>query len=431
MLYNFSLGKEKISLELPEDVVVYRSGFPAKQKPTQELFLQALNSPIDSESLADLVKNRKPGNVVIVVSDITRPIPYKDFLPVFIRELIRYGVNAGDIIILIATGMHRPSTEKERVLILGEEVVSEYQVIDHVAEDESSLVTLPSRSYSGNEIKLNKIYMEAGLKIVTGLVEPHFMAGFSGGRKSICPGLAALKTVQNFHGYNFLSDANARNGNLDGNPCHLEALSVAKTAGCDLNINIILNNKKDITAFFIGELERSHEQAVKNVSEFTCTEIPVKADLVITSSGGFPLDTTFYQCVKGFVSATPAVKHGGKIVAFGSCTEGIGSKSYTGIMKKYADDHTRFIKDISAAEKVEKDQWQFQMHCRTLDSIKVENLIFLTPNLNEQELSQLNVNGKQLDVASIQKYIQQLIQQAIANQQKIAVFPDGPYAIPV
>jgi lactate racemase len=431
MQYKLSIGNDKISLELPENTVVYRSGFPEKHNSTEELFFRALENLIESEKLGQIVSNRKPGNAVIVVSDITRPIPYKDFLPAFIERLIENGIKTDEIIILIATGMHRTSTEEERVIILGEEVVTKYKVIDHVAEDESSLVTLPGKTHSGKEIKLNKIYVEAGLKIVTGLVEPHFMAGFSGGRKAICPGLAALKTIQNFHGYKFLSNENARNGNLNGNPCHIEALSVAKTVGCDLNINIVLNDKKDITAFFIGELEKSHEQAVEYVSKYTCTKVPVEVDLVITSSGGFPLDTTFYQCVKGFVSATPAVKKGGKLIAFGSCTEGIGSKSYTGIMKRYAGDYAQFNKDISNSNKVEKDQWQFQMHCKTLNKVNVDDLIFLTPNLNKQELKMLNVNGIQMRINSIQKYIQVLINEAVNSQQKIAVFPDGPYAIPV
>jgi hypothetical protein len=273
--------------------------------------------------------------------------------------------------------------------------------------------------------------VQAGFRLITGLVEPHFMAGSSGGRKAVCPGLAALETVRRFHGQAFLADPRARNGRLEGNPLHAEALSVARQAGVDFSLNVVLNGRKQVVAAFAGSLEPAHEEACRFVRQCACPRVERPADVAITSSGGYPLDATFYQCVKGFVSALPAVRPGGTVLAFGGCSEGIGSPEYRATMARYAGDWRAFLRDIRDEGMFVKDQWQFQMHCRALERVGVAGLHFLTPGLDAATLSALNVSPHPVAPDQVAAELARLMRAAVAGGASLAVFPEGPYCAPV
>ena len=253
------------------------------------------------------------------------------------------------------------------------------------------------------------------------------MAGFSGGRKAICPGLVGLDAVQKFHGFSFLSHPNASAAILNDNPCHEENTSIARMCPPDYAINIVLDTKKDINAVISGELFASHHGAVEYVKAACCPVVQEPADVVVTSSGGYPLDTTFYQCVKGFVGCLPAVKNQGEILSFGSCSEGIGSPEYTAIMKKYSGNYSRFIEDIKDGPSFIKDQWEFQMHIRALEKIGQQNLHFFTSGIPADELSLLSVNPHYAPASEIKKQLQNQIDLAVRAQKRIGVFPEGPY----
>jgi lactate racemase len=327
--------------------------------------------------------------------------------------------------------MHRPSTEKERVEMMGKEIAERYLVVDHKAENENELVKIEGQSRGGADVFLNKHYVNAGFRIVTGLVEPHFMAGFSGGRKSVCPGLVSLSAVKNFHGYDFLSDTGARNGNLENNPCHEESVSIEKLCPADFSIHIVQDNLKNINKVFSGDITKAHQAAVEYVKKACCREVKEHADLVLTSCGGYPLDATFYQCVKGFVSCLPAVRTKGEIIAFGSCSEGTGSMEYGDTMKKYAGRHNEFLEHIKKSDIVVKDQWQFQMHARALSKISKQNLYFFTSGITKEELKMFSVNPQSVNEAQIQPFIQDIIKVYARMGKKIAAFPEGPYCAPV
>ncbi len=424
-------GTEKIHLVFPGNTLVYQSEYLPVTKPASQILMDSLVHPVESPPLQDLIRKRKPGKVVIVVSDITRPIPYADFLPQLLTLIEKEGVKRDEIVILIATGMHRPSTTAENLKMFGEEVVRNYRIVNHECENEGELQELEGLSWSGSAVKLNRHYAEAGFKIVTGLVEPHFMAGFSGGRKAICPGLVSLSAVQKFHGYQFLSHPNATNGVLDENPCHLENSSIARMCPPDFAINIVLDNHKKVNAVFSGELFESHLKAVDYVRSACCPVVDEPADLVVTSCGGYPLDATFYQCVKGFVNCIPAVKFKGEVIAAGGCAEGIGSKEYASLMKKYSGHHHQFIEDIQSNRFFIKDQWQLQMHLRILEKVGQQNLHFYTSAIPDEELAYLSVNPHSLPAGHITGAIQDLIDKAIIEKKRIAVFPEGPYCSPV
>lgn len=431
MKVKFLYGRGEIELSIPDDSIIYNSSFPGKDKSDSTLVLESVRKPVGSKPLAELLRNHGKGKVAIVVSDITRPIPYNRFLPELLREIESANVSKADIEIIVATGMHRPSTKEERIEMFGKEIAETYPIIDHNAESESDLVELTGKSWSGNKVKINRHFAEAGFKITTGLVEPHFMAGFSGGRKAVCPGLSSLETVRKFHGYEFLSNLLACNGNLEGNPCHLESLSVAELAKVDFSLNVVLNNERQLVRAFAGGLGEAHSAACEFVSSCSCPKVGTEADLAITSCGGYPLDATFYQCVKGIVSCLPAVKRGGTAISFGSCLEGVGSKEYQGIMEKYSGRWKDFLKDIQSSPEFIKDQWEMQMHCRALEKLGQENLYFISDGLPKRTIGRLSINGVCANNRKVQKSVQAILDGILKKGMKTAVFPEGPYCAPI
>lgn len=430
MHVSFRCGRKVVSVDVPDDAIVYESRFPAPT-PAAQLVAAALDKPVDSLPLKEALGARADGDVVIVVSDVTRPIPYAEFLPQMMAAVESAGVPREEILILIATGMHRPSTEEERVEMFGPDIVERYRIVDHAADDPGDLVALSGKSWSGSAVRLNRRYVEAGFRIVTGLVEPHFMAGFSGGRKAIFPGLTALDSICKFHSYEFLADSRARNGILDGNPCHLESLSAARLAGVDFSLNIVLNNDRETVAAFAGELEGAHREACAFVRDCAIRPVEQSADIVLTSCGGYPLDTTFYQCVKGMVSCLPALRDGGTVVAFGGCSEGVGSPEYTETLTKYSGRWREFLTDIQRPGPFIKDQWQFQMQCLALEKAGEGNLIFVTDGLDQGQLDTLSVNGQTAGQGEVGQVLSEIMHRQSYQGKQVAVFPEGPYCAPV
>jgi len=431
MQINLKYGRGIVPVNVPDDSIIYNSNYPKNTKSAEEIFKDALLEPSKGFFLNNALSKRKKGKVVIVVSDFTRPIPYKGILPLLLEEIEEASVKKEDILILIATGMHRGSSLSERVEMFGEKIVNNYKIIDHNAEDETNLKMLAGHSWSGLSVSLNKHYIEAGFRIVTGLVEPHFMAGFSGGRKSVCPGIVSLDAVKNFHGFDFLDHPNAKTACLKDNPLHEEALSVAHLAPADYAVHIVLDEQKTVNNIICGDLFHAHEEAIEYVKACCCPVVEKEADLVLTSSGGYPLDATFYQCVKGIVNTLPAVKGKGTIVCMGNCSEGIGSKEYAEIMRKYSGQSEKFIKDISKRQIFIKDQWEFQVHIRALRKLGEENIHFFTSGIEQNELKSLSVNPHAHPEKDIQQKVQMMIDEYIANKGVIAVLPEGPYCSPI
>ena len=234
--------------------------------------------------------------------------------------------------------------------------------------------------------------------------------------------------MQNFHGYEFLASEKACNGNLEGNPLHEEALSVAKAIGVDFCVNVILNENRNVIKAFAGDIDSAHIAACDFVIGCACPTVTETADVVLTSSGGYPLDSTFYQCVKGMVSCLPAIKPGGIIISFAGCSECIGSPHYIDTMSEYEGNWKGFIEDIKGGLFI-KDQWQYQMHCRTLEKVSQENLLFITDGLKQNDLNNLSVNGS--SVLNVQRKVQELVDKFVSEGKKIAVFPEGPYCGPL
>jgi len=424
-------GHGTVTVPLPPGADVYSAGHPEPTLPADELVMRAVAEPTGTPPLPEALDRRRPGEVVVVVSDVTRPIPYRSFLPRLLSTCERAGVARNDIVILVATGMHRASTPAERAGMFGPAIADSYRIVDHDADDEASLADLPAPSRSGVRVRLDRRYLAAGFRLVTGLVEPHFMAGFSGGRKTICPGLASLDTVRNFHGAAFLADPNARNGNLEENPLHLEALSVARLAPPDFTLNVVLDPAGRVCRAFAGALEPAHDAACDFVRSYACRTVRRQADVVLTSSGGHPLDATFYQCVKGFVSCLPAVKVDGTIIAVGACAEGVGGPEYRGIMERYSGRWREFLSRIREPGVLVRDQWQFQMHTRTLERVGESRIHFVTDGLPAEVLGRLSVSGHAVPAGGVEAATRRLLDDLLAPGASLAVFPEGPYYAPL
>jgi len=310
--------------------------------------------------------------------------------------------------------------------LVGEDILRRYRVLDHRADDRDSLV----RVSDDPPVLVNKIFAAADFRIVTGLIEPHFMAGYSGGRKGVCPALVDLQTLQRFHGYATLSDARAINGNLEGNPCHAESLRIARKVGVDFLVNVAINGQRKLCGVYAGEMEAAHQAGMADVQRWTSAVVPRPFDVVITCGGGYPLDQTFYQTVKGMVTALPACHAQTTLMVLADCQEGIGSDSYAQVMLKWSNRWREFLEHISQSPEVRKDQWQAQMHCRVLEIISQPRLLMATDALPRQTLEKLWVTPMEGDGTAPQR-LQQALDRCLRERPgaTVAVIPDGPYTL--
>jgi len=428
-------GRARLDLIVPDGSRIIQSPPVEPLSNPAGWIVQALERPIDSEPLGKLAaKLSRQARVVVVISDITRPVPNQMLLEPVLAKLTAAGVEKQRITILIATGMHRTSTSEEKIELVGEKIARSYRLVDHCADDPQSLVALEVSTPHGQQVWIDKEYFQADFKIITGFIEPHMMAGYSGGRKAICPGLVNLETIRQFHGPDLLENPNTRAGVLDSNPCHQEALAVARAAGVDFMLNVIINPDKEILAVFAGDSERAHAQGVDWIEQH-CTIADVGLyDIVVTCGGGYPLDATFYQAVKGMVFAEPVIKPGGTMVIASSCSEGIGSDEYKQLLFQYSHSWEEFMRDIFSREQVQRDQWELQVQCRVLNKIGKSNLLFVTDGIEPRILAKCNVtpatdrhSGSKVPAVLIQKLLNELIGQHPGESW--AVIPDGPYIL--
>lgn len=438
MKANLAYGRTKLTVQVPGNSLVLSPASIPPVHDAADAIRKALASPVQCPSLASLARKKSGGNACLVVSDITRPVPYQVLLPPLLETLEQNGIARKDILILIATGMHRASTKAERIEMFGPEVCQRYRIVDHDATDNSTLVVLPRRTSRGTCVSVDRAYLQADLKIATGLVEPHFMAGYSGGRKAICPGLVNLATVQKFHGPEFLENPCAATGVLEGNPCHQESTDVAHLAGVDFLLNVAMNLDRQIVGVFAGDLDAAFAEAVRCVDSFCRVNVEEEADIVVTSGGGYPLDKTLYQAVKGMVGALPVVREGGCILMAAECSEGIGSAEYRALMRQYSGCHKQFLSEIMASPTVKKDQWELEMQCKVLAKVGVQGLLLVTRGISPEELPWMSLtSGYELSNAEdparmVEDALEMLLARAsgsASESPRVVVIPEGPYVL--
>ena len=430
MKTHIAYGRSGLELEVPHgSVVLTVAPVEPLAEPAAEI-TRALRAPIACPPLAAMARGR--AHAVIVVSDITRPVPYRVLLPPLLGELEPH---VERITLLVATGTHRASTDDEKLDMFGSDALSRCRVVDHDSEHPDNFVALDRVTSAGTRPRVNRLYAEADLKILTGLVEPHFMAGYSGGRKAICPGLLDLESIQRFHGPAFLEHPNATNGVLDGNPCHREASEVARIAGAHFTVNVALDLERRLVGVFAGEMDAAFDAAVAKVNSYCHTPIDAPADVVVASGGGYPLDKTFYQTVKGMVGALPAVRDGGTILIASACSEGIGHHEYAALMFAYAGRHEDFLRDIQARDEVQQDQWEFEEQCKVLAKTGVNGLVVCTDGIDAAALRRCSVTPaadlSRAPASDPQAQLQGALDSLLAQQPnaRVAVIPEGPYVL--
>lgn len=420
-------GKEGMVLSVPDHArVLEGKDVPALADPDRAV-AEALAHPIGTPPLADLIATRRPRTVAITVSDITRPVPNREFLPVLLDVLNRVGVTDAQIVLVIGTGMHRASTAQEREILLGADILRRLEVTDHSAGDASTLV----RVSDDPPVQVCRRFAEADFRIVTGYIESHFMAGYSGGRKGVCPALVDLGTIQRFHGFDTLSDPRADTGVLDGNPCHEIALRVARTVGVDFLFNVTITRDRRIAGIFCGDLVRAHEAGCREAAESTRADIDAPFDLIVTSGGGFPLDQTFYQSCKGMCTAMPGLTDRSTLLQVSHCGEQLGSPAFADIVLKWGRDWRGFLADLEAHRDVTHlDQWQFQMQARVLERIGVDRLWFVTDGLPPDVQRRIAIHPV-LGEGDARVRAQRALDAYVAENPtaRIGVVPDGPYTL--
>jgi nickel-dependent lactate racemase len=379
---------------------------------------RALVEPIGAPPLLDLAEGRR--SACVVISDITRPVPNRILLPRILEMLAGGGIPHQAVTILVATGTHRPNLGDELVALVGPEIARRYRVENHAARDLESHAYL-GESPRGVPIYVDRRYLEADLKITTALIEPHFMAGYSGGRKSVCPGLCAVETVKVLHGPHFIGHERADSGQLAGNPVHEEALFVARQAGVDFIVDVTLDEAQRLTGIYAGDLELAWLAGVAAVEGVARAPIDPPADIVVTTAAGHPLDLTYYQAVKGMVGALPAVKRGGTIILAARCEEGIGGPDFRDSLLR-SDDIEAFVRRTYEPGFFIPDQWEVHELARALRHAQV---FCFTEGIDDDTLRRCFVTP----VASVEAGLRQALDHH-GPGARVAVIPKGPYVIP-
>jgi nickel-dependent lactate racemase len=420
MRVTLDYGRTGLSVELPDRNVVGPLEIrevPPIAKP-QEAIEEAIARPIGTPPLAELARGR--GNACILVCDITRPVPNRLILPPLLHTLEQQGIARRDILLLIATGLHRPNEGAELEEMLGPGITANYRVENHhgkVLAEHDFLGETPN----GVPVYLDSRYVRADLKITIGLIEPHLMAGYSGGRKVICPGIAALETVKVWHGPRFLEHPKADCGYLDGNPVHEENTRIAKMAGCDFIVNVCLDGQRRITWVGAGDMEQAWLKGVRFVEQAVRVTVAQPLDIVVTSCAGYPLDTTFYQAVKGMTGALPIVKRGGTIILAASLTDGLGSPEFQRVMAENAD-LKAFKQRILGKDYFVMDQWQLEELAKVVERSQVK---VVTNGIPSETLRRCHVEP----AASVEDAVADSLRE-YGREAQIGVIPKGPYVLP-
>jgi nickel-dependent lactate racemase len=418
MRVSLDYGPGQLGIELPDGHpldVLEKAAVPPLADPDAAL-RAALAAPIGTLPLRELARGRR--DAVIVVSDGTRPVPNRLLLPALLDALAEGGLPAGAVTVLVATGLHRPATRQELDALLGAELARSLRIEQHDARDRDAHAHLGT-SPAGIPIWIDRRYLDADLRILTGLVEPHLMAGYSGGRKAVCPGLAAVDTIRVAHGPALL-EARVGAGIVDGNPLHRDLVAIARQAGVDFIANVALDRARRVSGVFCGELEAAHVQAMGFVEDECGVSLDEPAELVVTSGGGEPLDATFYQAIKGVAAAAALVRPGGSILLCAALREGVGSASFQGLLEA-ASNPEAFEQRLTDPEFFAVDQWMVQHLCQAHRRARV---LLYSDGLPEARAGELLVEP----VASPEHGVRRALADA-PRDSSIAVLPQGPYLL--
>ena len=409
-------GRALVTLELPDSTAVLEMEPLAPLPDPPAAVRHALVNPIESPPLGQLARGR--ASACIVISDITRPVPNQVILPPVRETLEAAGIAREAITILIATGMHRPNLGDELAQMVGRDIMANYRIVNHFCRDPESYRRIDV--IDGAPIEVNQHYLDAGLRILTGLIEPHFYAGFSGGRKAILPGISSFETMKFMHSYRMIDHPRVANCLLDGNPFHQDGLRICELAGVDFIVNVVLNKHREMGGVFAGHYDAAHRAGCAVVARHSTAEVDEPFDLVITSGGGFPLDATFYQVAKALTCARNVLRKGGDILVICGCQEGLGGKEFSAILRSVGS-FAEFRERYRDPKDFVIDQWCAQSIYQALDH--AGQIYIYSPGLAGEDIAKMGA----IQVTDLQSTVDQLA----ARARRVALSPEGPYVVGV
>ena len=417
----FGRGQLGVTLPAGAEPTIIRKVALAKIKDPALAIRQALEDPVASKPLSELAQSRS--RACILICDITRPVPNKLFLRPMIETLMAAGLSAEAISIVVATGLHRANEAAELEELVGDPwVLKTVRVENHFARDDAAHVDL-GRTARGTPVKIDRRFVEADLRIVSGLIEPHFMAGWSGGRKVVAPGVAHHEMIRTFHSARFMEDPLAVQCNLVGNPLHEEQLEIVRRIGDIYAVNTVIDEDRDLVFVNFGEVIASHLAAVAFIEASTVVKIARRFKTIVTSSAGYPLDKTYYQTVKGMVTAMDILAPGGTLIIASECSEGFGSEEFRDAQARMVDlGPERFLATLKAKSFAEIDEWQTEMQ---LKPMRVGNIQLFTTGLTSAERQITGVE----QVQSVDEAVRTSLERS--GDASLAVIPEGLYVVPV
>ncbi|MCX6044520.1 MAG: nickel-dependent lactate racemase [Chloroflexi bacterium] len=418
MNVHLAYGRDGLAVDLPATTDVLTARFTPGVPDEAGALRAALRNPIASLPLAAKVK---PGDkVVICHSDITRATPNDRIMPVLVAELEAAGIARADITLLNALGTHRPQTDAELRMMLGDAIVDNYRCLQHDAFDDANLVALGTTSF-GNAVRVNRLLAEADVKILTGFIEPHFFAGFSGGPKGVLPALAGQESVLTNHGRTMIAHPKATWGSTQGNPIWEEMCEAALMAKPTLLLNVTLNAHKQITGVFAGDLLAAHKQGTEFVRQSAMVPVREPYDIVLTTNSGYPLDQNLYQCVKGMSAAKEIVRKGGTIIMAGACYDGLPDHGRYAELLTTGGSPQGILDLIAQPGFSAQDQWQVQVQAQ----IQLHADVYVySDGLSDQQIERALFKPCRDLAATIA-----CLQEKYGPNPRICVLPEGPQTI--
>jgi len=419
VMLKFPYGKGFLELDVPKANLasVVESRFGKATEDAEGEIVRALNNPIGSGRVEDLVKGED--RVALIVSDITRPAPNQLMVPPLIEALRKAGVKRENLEILVANGLHRSPSRREMEELLGKRVLEEVPVVNHNARDHGQLVRVGRTSF-GTRVALNRRVVEADSVIITGLIEPHFFAGYSGGRKSILPGIAGAKSIFQNHSFRMIGHPKARYGILRGNPIHEDSVEAARFVKLKFMVNVVLNRERQVMGAFAGDFLGAHEAGIKFLEGLVKVPTPHRADIVVTTNGGYPLDRNLYQAVKGMATGELIVKEGGVIIVMAECIDGVEHMDFQRLMEG-AKTPKEVLDTIRDKEPL-GDQWEAQVLARVLQRAEV---IVVSKGVKDTVIEDMLMTP-----ASTPEEALNLALRKTGKNAKVVAVPEGPFIIP-
>ena len=423
MRVHLNYGRGMRAVDLPDELdvtVIAKQAMPLLADPARSM-AAALAEPAGCPPLGE--EAARAGRACILICDITRPVPNGTILPPLIRTLLDAGMEPDGITVLVATGLHRPNEGAELAALIGDPWVLEtVDIANHFARADDDHVLLGT-TRRGTAVRLDRRFVDADLRIATGLVEPHFMAGWSGGRKVIAPGVAHAETITTFHSARFMEHPNCTNCVLEGNPLHEEQLEIMAMLGGARAVNSVIDDERRIAFLNYGEVVASHAAAVRFAARYATVTVDERFNTVLTSAAGHPLDATYYQTVKGMVGPLEILAPGGDLIVASACSEGFGSDHFAEAQRRLvAQGPERFLAEIGGKSHAAIDEWQTEMQLRPMRAGTVH---LFTEGLAPEERALTGVRMADSLAGAVAESA------AWHGDRRVAVIPEGPYVVPV